>query len=84
VNTFIIRDFPKGKPVATVEFPAELEGHGVAHYVITEQPPLRRGMAPRFFVYLVLDADGRCLNDNLPVATRPTLEGAVARAKVAL
>lgn len=80
-STFTVRKAPEGTPVARVDFPVDMEGHGVAHYAITQKPALRRGGAPRFLVYLVLDADGLCLNDNLPVDCKPTAEQAIARAK---
>ena len=80
-STFTVRQAPRNV-VARVDFPADMEGHGIAHYEIAEMPPLRHGMAPRYLGYLVLDADGRALNDNLPLFTRPTLEAAIARASV--
>lgn len=81
-HPFIIPAPPEGEHRARVEFPEDMEGHGIAHYEVTEKPPLRRGMAPRFLVWLVHDATGNCLNNNLPVATEHTLDAAIARAKV--
>lgn len=80
MSTFIIPKPPTGVPVATVEFPEDTEGHGIAHYVVTYAPPLRKGMAHRYLVWLVLTATGNALNENLPVAVRPTREAAIARA----
>jgi hypothetical protein len=83
-TTLTVRRPPQGVPVATVEFPEDMEGHGIAHYVITHAPPLRKGMPHRYLGYLVLTADGNCLNDNLPVFCRDTRQGAIDRANVGM